>query len=1102
MEGWVQIKRGCSWKQRYGFISKQGSFRYFDDQTMTKLKRDFRLKDVQIIQDRMNKIIKLQGSNESLQIKTDLYELWHQKLIQAKVQSMDISYIPQFQGQEFIRMNEQIPNVQLLEQQNIDPNDAVSPLQLRNTNNTNQYTNMQLQRDQYQAYKQQNQIRTNQLQNQNQVFQEAKTQNGLQQLAQYPNQQITRQRNIPQSMNPSNQIQPQNNLNAENRTNLIQNQNQVFQEENKQNGLQQQVQNPNLQMIRQRNIPQSMNPSNQIQPQNNLNAQNRTNQLQNQKQVFQEENRQNGLQYLRNIPQSMNPSNQIQPQNNLNAQNRTNLLQNQNKFFQEENRQNGLQQQVQNPNLQIIRQRNIPQSMNPSNQIQSQNNLNAQNRTNLIQNQNQVFQEENRQNGLQQQVQNPNLQMIRQRNIPQSMNPSNQIQPQNNLNSQNRTNQLQNQKQVFQEENRQNGLQHQRNIPQSMNPSNQIQPQNNLNAQNRTNLLQNQNKFFQEENRQNGLQQQVQNPNLQIIRQRNIPQSMNPSNQIQPQNNLNAQNNQNKRDVEYKFEKDQQQQKQDQGVFSNIKDFIIGKKEDYYDEKFVSKLKSHINLKMQAKQKIEEIILPITTQTSLFNQEHNNSTIQYNLNQYIQLQNIFDQQRNTFPIKMSLLIFLMFIIVFNLIQWQKKQLIYTFCCIIISQLCVLFKHLKSKQVAIKCNVQAFTAVPLNISEMYTINQLLEKLCQINKNIIIFEQEKNKELFILDKNIEFESVYQIQIKNSKIFSIKIFTKNYEYLDSIIENFTSNFTSKTGIWKVSQQRPPPNYNPVLYVITQKIWMYISNYLVYIKNVRGPVVRWNIYVIFNIIKDNWQFSYEIFCLIWLLLRLKNQQEQFNWSYYSNWFLLINYGIAFTKITFYLEEIFLSLRTDIKKQITINEKAYKNYYKKDIYKIAFKQEEIQTLDKINDFEVLFVCVSLFASFVFSDSYNVIQIILLPALKPIFLKRYTSFHQAKGIVSFIITIQLYVIFAFVILSIILDILIVGNFLAHLHQSLQGTSNRFGISLQRLLTNFFEFINLDIKQNQQQLQCSICFENYYPTKDKAFYCKDCTIIIQFFQQKW
>ncbi|EWS73446.1 C3HC4 type (RING finger) zinc finger protein (macronuclear) [Tetrahymena thermophila SB210] len=1041
MEGWVKIKGGSLWQKRYGFISQQGSFRYFDDQTMTELKRDFRLNDVQIVQDRIKKIIKLQGINENLQIKTDLHELWYQKLIQARAKSMNISYIPQFQDQNFIRMNEQRPKVQFLEQQNIDPNDAVRPRKLRNRNKTNQKTNMQLQGDQYQACKQQNQIRTNQLQNQSQVFQEENKQNGLQQLAQYPNQQITHQQNIPQSIYPSNQIQPQNNLNAQNRTNQLQNQNQVFQEENKQNGLQQLTQYPNQQITHQQNIPQSIYPSNQIQPQNNLNALNRTNQLQNQNQVFQEENRQNGLLYQRSIPQSMNQSNQIQPQNNLNAQNRSNQLSNQNQVFQEENRQNGLQYQ-----------RNIPQSMNPSNQIQPQSNLNTQNRTNQLSNQNQVFQEENRQNGLQYQ-----------RSIPQSMNQSNQIQPQNNLNAQYRSNQLSNQNQVFYQQTIRQGY-----IPQSMNPSNQIQPQSNLNTQNRTNQLSNQNQVFQEENRQNGL-----------YYQRNILQSMNPSNQIQPQNNLNAQNNQFKRDVDNKFEKYQQQQKQHQIVFSNFKYFIIGKNEDYYDEKFVSELNSNINLKMQAKQKIDEIILPITTQTSLFNQEQNNSTIQYNFNQYIQLQNIFDQQRNTFPLKMSLSIFLMFIIMYNLIQWQKKQLIYTFCCIIISQLCVLFKHLKSKQVAIKCNVQAFTAIPLNISEMYTINQLLEKLCQINKNIIIFEQEKNKELFILDKNIEFESVYQIQIKNSKIFSIKIFTKNYEYLDSIIENFTSNFTSKTGIWKESQQRPPTNYNPVLDAIEQKMQIYFSEYQVNKKNVKDP--NWYICVILYIIKiiyNNWQFSYEIFCLILLLLRLKNQQEQFNWSYYSNWFLLINYGIAFTKITFYLEEIFLSLRTDIKKYITINEKAYNYYYKKDIYKIAFNQEEIQTQDKINDFEVQFLCVSLFASFVFSDFYNVIQIILFPALKPIFLKRYPSFYQETALWSFIITCSL--------LIVIFDIFMFIK------------SSSFGISLQILLTNFFESIKVEIQNQLQQLQqeqqeqqeCSICFENYQPTKEQAFFCKN------------
>ncbi|EWS73448.1 transmembrane protein, putative (macronuclear) [Tetrahymena thermophila SB210] len=1251
MEGWVQIKTGCSWKQRYGFISKQGSFRYFDDQTMTELKRDFRLKDVQIVQDRMNKIIKLQGSNESLQIKTDLNELWYQKLIQAKVQSMNISYIPQFQDQVFIRMNEQIQNVQLQEQQNIDPNDAVSALQLTNKNNTKQYTNMQLQRDQYYAYIQQNQIRTNQLQNQNQVFQEDNRQNGLQQLAQNLNQQITSQINIPQSMNPSNQIQQQNNLKAQNRTNQLQNQNQVFQEENKQNGLQQLAQYPNQQITRQRNIPQSMNPSNQIQPQNdldtqnrtnqlqnqnhvfqeenrqneqkqlaqypnqqitsqinipqsmnpsnqiqpqkNLKAQNRTNQLQNQNQVFQEENKQNGLQQLaqypkqqitsqrnipqsknpknqiqqqnnldtqnrtnqlqnqsqvfqkenkqnglqqlaqypnqqitsqRNIPQSMNPSNQIQPQKNLKAQNRTNQLQNQSQVFQKENKQNGLQQLAQYPNQQITSQRNIPQSMNPSNQIQLQNNLKAQNRTNQLQNQNQVFQEENKQNGLQQLAQYPNQQIIRQTNIPQSKNPNNQIQPQNNLDAQNRTNQLQNQNQVFQEENKQNGLQQlaqypnqqiirQTNIPQSKNPNNQIQPQNNLDAQNRTNQLQNQNQVFQEENKQNGqklaqypnqqiirqtnipqsknpnnqiqqqnklqalnrtnqlqnqnqvfqeenkqngLQQLAQYPNQQIIRQINILQSMNPNNQIQPQNNLNAQNNQNKREVEYKFEKDQQQQKKDQGVFSNIKDSIIVKKEDYYDEKFVLELNSNINLKRQVNLKIDEIIVPIVIQTSLFNQEQNNSTIQYNSMQYIQLQNIFDQQRNTFPIKISLSIFLMLIIVFNLIQWQKNQLIYTFCSIVISQLYVLFQHLKSKQVATKYNVQAFTAVPLNISEMYTINQLLEKLCQINKNIIIFEKEKNKELLILDKNIEFESVYQIQIKDSTIFSIKIFTKNYEYLDSIIENFTQNFTSKTGIWKESQhflkfainshfkyrqssklrcrkqkikkkfvhlnlklkaplhkehlnfknqrqRRPALNQNPVLDVIEQKMLMYFSKYQVNKEN-QTQSLSCYLYVIFNFLKDNWQFLYEIFCLIWLLLRLKNQVEQSNWSFYSNWSLLINYGITFTKLTFYLEEIFLSLRTDI----TINEKAYNYYYKKDIYKIAFNQEEIQTQDKINHFEVLFLCATLLASFVFRDSYNVIQIILLSALKPILLNRYFHIYLIIFFGPFVIVYKLY----------------------------------------------------------------------------------------------
>ncbi|EWS73450.1 zinc finger, C3HC4 type (RING finger) protein (macronuclear) [Tetrahymena thermophila SB210] len=761
MEGWVQIKRGWFWQQRYGFISQQGSFKYFDDQAMTKLKRDFRLKDVQIVQDRMNKIIKfLQGSNESLQIKTDLHELWYQKLIQAKVQSMNISYIPQFQAQEFIRMNEQSPNVQLLEQQNINPNDAVSPLQLANTN---QYTNMQLQRDQYQPYQQQNQFRTNQLQNQNQVF--------------------------------------------------------------------------------------------------------------------------------------------------------------------------------------------------------------------------------------------------------------------------------------------------------------------------------------QEENRQNGLQQLAQNPYQQIIRQRNVPQSINPSNQIQPQNNLNSQNNQNKREVDYNIQKEQQQQKKDQGVFSKIKDFIIGKKEDYYDEKFVSELNNNINLKMQAKQKIEEIILPITTQTSLFNYEQYSSTVQYNFMQYIQLQNIFDQQRNSFPIKMSLSIFLMFIIVFNLIQWQKNQLIFTFCSIIISQLCVFFQHLKSKQVAIKCNVQAFTSVPVNISKMYTINQLLEKLSQINKNLSIFEQEKNKELFILDKNIEFQSVYQIQIKDSKMFSITIFTKNYEYLDSIIENFTSNFTSKTGIWKESVQRPPPNYNPVLDVIGQKIWMYFSKYQVYKENVREPVNQY-LYVIFCILKDNWQFSYEIFCLIWLLLRLKNQQEQFNWSYYSNWFLLINYGITFTKLTFYLEEIFLSLRTDIKKYKKINEKAYNNYYKKDIYKIAFNQEEIQTQDKINDFEVLFVCVSLFASFVFRDSFNVIQIILLPALKPSFLKRYSQFYQIMVTVPFVITYFSYKVIFNSVKYTICGIFAIVLFFIKLFEVLCGTRSRSGISSQRQQTSQVKFFQASSIQNYQQQECSICLEQYQSANDQVFCCKN------------
>ncbi|KAL4486027.1 hypothetical protein ABPG72_003961 [Tetrahymena utriculariae] len=732
---------------------------------MTKLKREFRLKDVQIIQDRMNKMIKfLQGGSEQLQIKADLHELWYQKLIQAKVQSMNISYIPQFQAQEFIRRSEQAPNIQLLEQQSINPNDTVSPLQ---PSNVNQYTNIQQPRNQFQA---------NQIQNQPRI-------------------------------------------------NLFQYQNQIFQEEN----------------------------------------------------------------------------------------------------------------------------------------VQSR-------------------------------------------------------------------------------------------------------------------------------------------ANQQNIQQRMAPQYLNQNNQIQPQNNINVKQNQNQRSVQQNQIKEYQQQKKEEGVFSKIKEFFVGKKQDYYDQKFVDELNSNNNLKMEAKEKKEEIILPIITQPNLFNSEQHSSNIQFNFMQLIQLQNIFDQQRNIFPIRMSLAVFLMLIVIFNLMQWQKNQLIYTFCSIVISQLCVFYQHLKTKNIAIKCNVQAFTSQPLNISNLYTINQLLTKLSQINRNIVIFEQEKNKELFILDKNILFQSVYQIQIKDSKSFTIKIFTKNYEYLDSIIENFSKNFTSKTGIWKENQQAPP-NYQPILQVIGKKISSYLTKYQIYKANVKQPVNQY-LYVMLCLIKNNWQFSYEIFCLICLLLRLKNQQESFNWSYYSNWFLIINYGITFTKLTCQFEEIFLSLRTNVKEYQKIYQKAHKNYYKNDIYKIAFNQEEIQTQRKINDFEVLFVCLSFFAGIVFRDWTNMIQIIFLPVLKPTFLIRRNQLYQILFTVPIVAFFGAYKMIYYGFVGIFCGIYAIKCFLIKLFEIICSRGSRSSHRQQKKETYQLKFFQAKSIQNYQQKECSICLEQYQSARDSVFCCKNKHYYHKDCIQKW